>query len=213
MFCLKCCEAIPDDSITCPNCGADIKVNVGEARGEEQAVVYASQKEEVINTNVNEENIPKKNFYIWSIFAIAGLILLSLNYFKISVSLYFSGSSDSSYTGYGLLKCLQGTVGTSGYMVILMIISNVAILITGFLGAKGNIIKNNAIKIIMIIESILYLIASIVPYFNIKQQLAEFDSDLSTTSIGAGCYLNIALAIVMMIFYWVNLHKQLSRNE
>ena len=163
MFCLKCGEAISDDCITCPKCGADIKDNIGEA-SEDQAVVYASQKEEEINTNINEENIPKKNYYIWSIFAIAGLIFLSLNYFKISVSLYFSGSSDSSYTGYGLLECLQGTVGISGSMVVLMIISNVAILITGFLGAKGNIIKNKAIKIIMIIESILYLIASIVPF-------------------------------------------------
>lgn len=45
MFCLECGEAIPDESTVCPKCGATIG-KVVDGSTEEQAIVYALQKEE-----------------------------------------------------------------------------------------------------------------------------------------------------------------------
>lgn len=205
MFCLKCSEAIPDGSEICPKCGANLK-----EKDDEQAVIYASQKEieETIATPVDTTS--KKRFYMWCAFAVASLIFLALNYFKVSIDLYFAGTSDTSYSGYGLIECLEGSVGTSGYMVILLIITNIAVFITGIIGAKGNVLKASVLKGIMIVESISYLIVTIVPYFNIKSVLAEFDSDLSTTNIGIGCYLNIILAVIAVIYYFASINKPLK---
>lgn len=205
MFCLKCSEAIPDGSEICPKCGANLK-----KKEDEQAVIYASQKELEETVASSVKTTSKKSFYVWCAFAVASLIFLALNYFKVSIDLYFAGTSDSSYSGYGLIECLEGSVGMSGYMVILLIITNIAVLITGIIGAKGNVLKTSVLKGIMIVESISYLIATIVPYFNIKGVLAEFDSDLSTTSIGVGCYLNIILAVIVVIYYFSNINGQLK---
>lgn len=205
MFCLKCSEAIPDGSEICPKCGANLK-----EKDDEQAVIYASQKE-IEETVVSPvDTTSKKSFYMWCAFAVASLMFLALNYFKVSIDLYFAGTSDTSYSGYGLIECLEGSVGTSGYMVILLIITNIAVFITGIIGAKGNVLKASVLKGIMVVESISYLIATIVPYFNIKSVLAEFDSDLSTTNIGIGCYLNIILAVIAVIYYFASINKQLK---
>ena len=40
MFCLKCGEAIPDNSTDCPKCGANLNENV-----ENQSTVYASKND------------------------------------------------------------------------------------------------------------------------------------------------------------------------
>lgn len=205
MFCLKCGEVIPDGSKVCPKCG----VNLEEIDNEE-TVVYASQKETQENVTSPIESVPKKIFYIWCSFAVVSLIFLALNYFKVSISLYFAGSSDTNYSGYRLLECLRGSVGISGYMVILLIFTNIAVFVTGIVGAKGKVLTTSVLKGIMIIESIAYLIATIVPYFNIKSVLAEFDSNLSTTSIGIGCYLNIILAMIVVIYYFLNVSRKLK---
>ena len=47
MFCLKCGEAIPDESKSCPKCGADLT----ETANDEQFVVYASQNTEMPNVS------------------------------------------------------------------------------------------------------------------------------------------------------------------
>ena len=60
MFCLKCGEAIPDESKCCPKCGADLT----ETANDEQFVVYASQNTEMPNepatTNVARKGLSKK---------------------------------------------------------------------------------------------------------------------------------------------------------
>lgn len=206
MFCLKCGEAIPDNSVTCPICGAMIN----EETSNEKAVIYASQKKVEENNATITESVPKKKFYIWCTFAILSFIFLGLNYLKVSISFYYVGSSVTSYSGYGLLGCLKGSVAASGYMVILLIIINIAVIITGIIGVQGGVSKKNILKNVMIIESVAYLIAAIVPYFDIKKVLEEFDSDISTTSIGVGCYLNIVLAIVVFIYFFVSVYKQLK---
>lgn len=207
MFCFKCGDAIPDGSEICPICGTNLK----EVDNEE-SIIYAFQKETPEDVTLLVKAVPKKSFYIWCSFAVVSLIFLALNYFKISINLYFSGSSDTNYSGYGLLECLKGSVGMSGYMVILLIITNIAVFITGIIGAKGTVLKASVLKGIMIVESISYLIVTIVPYFNIKGVLAEFDSDLSTTSIGVGCYLNIVLAVIVVIYYFSNINGQMKDN-
>ncbi len=50
MFCMKCGEAIPDNSKVCPLCEADLEEH------DQQAVVYASQE----GIEFVPENVPKK---------------------------------------------------------------------------------------------------------------------------------------------------------
>lgn len=56
MFCLKCGEAIPDESVTCPKCGELIKKEF-DSLNNGQTVVYASQNIE------NAEEITQEPFY------------------------------------------------------------------------------------------------------------------------------------------------------
>ncbi len=206
MFCFKCGEVIPDGSLVCPKCGASLEGS------NDQAVVYVSQEEINENHALAAERVRDKSFYIWCAFALLSFAFLALNYLHVSVRLYYSGSSDTDYSGYGLLGCLKGTVSVSGYMVILLIIVNLAVFLTGILGAQGTVIKKNILKIWMMLESIAYLIVTIVPYFNIKKALEVFDSDISATGIGVGCYLNIVLAVVAVIYYLACFYKKLSEE-
>lgn len=201
MFCLKCGEAIPDGSVSCPKCGAGTGAN--EVPANEQAVVYASQKKAEEDKVPIAENVYKKKLYIWCVFPLVSFVFLELNYFKISISLYYSGSSDVSYSGYALLGCLKGTAGLAGYMVILLIITNLAAFITGIIGTTGKGLKPGTLKVVLAIETVSYLVSTILPYFNIRNVLSEFDSDISTTSIGLGCYFNIVLAIVATVYFFV----------
>lgn len=57
------------------------------------------------------------------------------------------------------------------------------------------------------------MIVTIIPYFNIKSLLEEFDSKYSTTNIGAGCYLNIVLATITIIIYFAVMNKYLSDSS
>ena len=204
MFCSKCGELIPNGSKVCPNCGTVLKESDSEPM-----IVYASPKDAFENVTSSAEKTTKKRFCIWCVFSIISLIFLTLNYFKVSIS-YLGISSATNYSGYRLLGCLQGSVSISGYMVILLIITNISVFVTGIIGVKGNILKTTVLKGIMIIESIAYLIATIIPYFDIKSVLAEFDSDLSATNIGIGCYLNIILAVVAVIYYFFSINSYLK---
>lgn len=209
MFCLKCGEAIPDGSVTCPKCGACTGPN--EEAANVQAVVYASQKKTDEEKVPTTENPHKKKLYIWCVFSLVSFVFLGLNYFKISISLLYSGSSDVSYSGYGLLKCLNGTASLAGYMAILLIITNLAVFITGIVGAMGKGLKPGTLKVILAIETVSYAVSSILCYFNIRTVLTEFNSDISTTSVGLGCYLNIVLAIVAVVYFFV-INNQLKNK-
>lgn len=209
MFCLKCGEVIPDGSTVCPKCGALLNED-----NNEQAVVYASQKEmnSEENTTSDVKKINNKNYFIWCALAVVSFVFLKLQYLSVSVDLLFGGSSDMEFTGYGLLDCLEGSIRTSAIMVILLIIVNIAVLLTGIIAYKGSV-KNGIIKKLMIVEAISYLIVTIVPYFDIMASLAEFDEKYTTTNVGAGCYLNIVVAIVSIILYFASYNKMLSETE
>lgn len=211
MFCLKCGEVIPDGSIVCPKCGAVLNE---ENANNEQVVVYASQKEITSEENITSDTkkINNKKYFVWCILAVASFIFLKLQYLGVSVDLLFDGSSDMEFTGYGLLDCLEGSVRTSAIMVILLIIVNIAVLLTGIMAYKGSI-TSGIIKKLMIVEAISYLMVTIVPYFDIMASFSEFDEKYTTTNVGAGCYLNIVVAIVAIILYFVLYNKALSELE
>ena len=206
MFCLNCGEAIPDESATCPICGADLK----SGRNDQTVVVFASQKEmaEFPETKAPKNDL-NKQFIGVILAAVCSLIFLSFNYMSVSIKFLYYGSSDTNYTGYYLTKCLHGTARLSGLMVILLIIINIATIITAMIGIKGSLIKKYTLKKIILIEDLLYIISTVVPLFHMTNLLKEFDSSLSSTGIGIGCYLNIAVAVFMIIMYFSAFSKKL----
>lgn len=173
-------------------------------------MVYASQKEPPESSVVNgAENNLKKSFIGVMIAAICSFIFLSMNYMSVSIKLLYYGSSDTNYTGYYLTKCLGGTARLSGLMVILLIIVNIATIITAIIGIKGSMMNKDNLRKIILIEDILYIISTVVPLFHMMNLLKEFDSSLSSTGIGIGCYLNIAVAVFMIIMYFLIFSKKL----
>ncbi len=204
MFCLKCGELIPDNSEKCPNCGAAI------GRDNEQAVIFASQKEPISELETTSAPTNNKTWFVVIGLAVASFVFLALNYMSVSIELLYYGSSDTNYTGYYLTECLGGTARLSGIMVILLIALNIATIITAIVAMKKSELHGKILKKVLLSEVILYLIVTVIPYFHISSLLKEFDSSLSTTSIGVGCYLNIGVAILMAITYFSRLSKQLG---
>ena len=203
MFCIKCAEAIPDNSEICPICGANQKEVVAE-----QTVVYASQKEAV---NVSENKKTTKTPFIALIcLAAASFVFMALNYMSVSIKLLYYGSSDSDYTGYYLMQCLEGTAALSGWMVISLILLNIITIAMSIFAIIEKVIKKPILKTIMFIESFLYLAVTIIPFFHMSSLLQEFDSKYTTSSIGIGCYLNIGIAIAICVVFFASGIKKLS---
>ena len=132
-----------------------------------------------------------------------------MNYMSVSVNLLYYGSSDTNYTGYYLTKCLGGTARLSGLMVILLIIVNIATIITAIIGIKGSIMNKDNLRKLILIEDIFYILSTMVPLFHMMNLLKEFDPSLTSTGIGSGCYLNIAVAMFMIIMYIFVFSKKL----
>ena len=72
MFCMKCGQAIPDNSKICPLCGADLE------RDDQQAAVYASQKEieSISSDNPNKKKMSKNMVLILSGVAVLSVIIM-----------------------------------------------------------------------------------------------------------------------------------------
>ncbi len=72
MFCMRCGQAIPDNSEICPLCGADLE------RDDQQAVVYASQKEieSISSDNPNKKKMSKNMLLILSGVAVLSVIIM-----------------------------------------------------------------------------------------------------------------------------------------
>lgn len=130
MFCVKCGELIPDNFEKCPNCGAIIN------EVDELAVVFASQKGSEGDGDGAVAYTHNKSLFVVIGLAVASFVFLALNYMNISIYLLYYGTSDSHYTGYYLMKCLGGTARLSGIMVIILIILNVATIVTAVVGIK-----------------------------------------------------------------------------
>lgn len=102
MFCLKCGEAIPDDSKVCQKCGATIG---GSVDNDEPVVVYASQKVENIEINKNEkqEYVPsKKKLYIGIAMCIVACVLFVFSIKNITNNKYkfYVENYDTYVAGY-----------------------------------------------------------------------------------------------------------------
>lgn len=67
MFCLKCGEAIPDNSRICPKCGAELITNESD---NDQAVVYASQNAEMSDVTENTQKKTRKKLIVSCVAAI-----------------------------------------------------------------------------------------------------------------------------------------------
>ena len=195
MFCLKCGEAIPDGSRICPICNSEIIKDTEDTN---------------IGVNaVNVMSVPIKKAYItWGVLALLSFICLGFKYMSVSIDLYFGGDSTTEYTGYYLTQCLGGTARLSGLMVIFRILVNIAAIVTSALGYVGNVIDKKVLKIATLLETILYLITSVIPLFHIITLLSEFSSPYATTSIGFGCYANIIISVISLIVYTKYFSKQ-----
>lgn len=209
MFCFKCGEAIPDASKFCPMCGAKLK----EAQ---QTIIYASQKEPVVEPSqkgMTKAGLNNKNvFILWGILAVVSFVFTAMNYMSVSVSVWHS-SRNIDYSGYYLTECLGGTARTSGIMVILLIIINISVIVVAGLGIWAKQVRQSTLRKVMLCQSIAYLIVTIIPYFHLQSLLSEFDSSLSETSIGPGCYMNIILSIIAVILYFAVVAKNLTDVE
>lgn len=74
MFCMKCGQAIPDNSKICPLCGADLE------RDDQQVVVYASQKEieSTPGDNLNKKKLSKTMLLILSGIAVLVVVIVAV---------------------------------------------------------------------------------------------------------------------------------------
>ena len=132
MFCLKCGEAIPDNSVTCPKCGSNIN-EATNIENSERTVAYASQKSinsecDVLNKNLQKEYIPrKKQRYIGIamcvlacvlfIFAIKNITNNKYKFYVENYDAYVDGYNDNSntatqYSG-GLFKSGYNQIASS----------------------------------------------------------------------------------------------------
>lgn len=170
----------------------------------------SNQKKRKENFTSPADKALQRSLCIWCAFAALSLILLCFDYFTISIELDIPEAARTSYSGYGLLRCLGGTVSLSGYMVIFLIATDIAAILTGLLGGIGKLLKPGLLKELMVIQSVFLLITTIVPWVNITNVLAEFDADLSKTSIGPGCYLNAVLAVAAVLYYAAGIDGRLN---
>lgn len=201
MYQSMCNETIPDVAEKCPNGGATIsEIN-------KQTTMFTSQEESVKGDNPSTNSSTIMPWLVVIGLAIASLASLALKYMSISVKLIV-GSSDTTYTGYYLTKCLGGTAKLSGIMVIILIILNVITIITAITGMVMPAYHSKPLKMVLLFETISYLIVTAIPYFHISSLLEEFDSPFANTSIGIGCYLNIGIALLMAITCLGSLSKR-----
>ena len=191
MFCLKCGAAIPDNSRVCPECGTDL----GSAN-ENKTIVYASQKE----WQNASENMPKKKsngsakvlYVLLLVTALLSFYFISMDYFRVSIA----SMGYNRYSGYLLIQYLGGSANITGYCIIGLIILNCITIFICVLGLMGRHKSN-----LYILFGIAYIIITVVPYFNIKNVLAEFDPSLTSVGISLGFYLNLGVGIIALILY------------
>lgn len=201
MFCVKCGKEIPNGNETCANCGH----KVGEPIKNESTIFETEDGETTFCVSANppksvptpESSNSRSKLLLWSGAGLLSLFIMFMNYASVSVKLTYT-SSDSAFSGYGLIECMEGTLGTAARMMVLLIIVNIAIIITGAIRYKTDT-YNKYITPIMFVESILSVLASFIAFVNINTEMSEFDSYLSSAYVGVGAYLNLILSIATVI--------------
>lgn len=202
MFCVRCGKKISDESKYCEYCGHKIEyLTTSQESGSHSEIKDITEKRSVILSNsANQTSNTKHNLKVllWSMVGVFSLIIMSMNYVSISVRLTYT-TSDSSYSGFGLLKCIDGTLGIAARMMIVLIVTNIIIVITGIALTTKSKLKIYASRSI-IVESIILTIASLIALLNIFIELNEFNPSLTNATVGAGAYINLILSISTLIF-------------
>ena len=142
--------------------------------------------------------------------ALCSFGFLALNYVRIGM---ISDGVSRSYNlkGYTLLTCLDGTLWLSGVMVILLMIVSAAAIVTAMIGLTGRSVKKSVLKTIILVEDIIYLVVTIVPQIHIRHALKELTGYYNVdVGVGIGCYLNLAVAVIMIVMYFSVFSKNLD---
>ena len=216
MYCVNCGKEIPNDSKFCTACGHKVddtpKANetpFENADNEVTVCVSANPTQQTNATSQKSEFINSKNIGLWwGAMGALSLLFMFFNYASISIYLSYS-TSDSAYSGYGLIDCMNGTLGTAARMMVLLIITNLSIIATGIVYFKTTK-YNKIIAPAIFVESILSIIASFIAINNIGSELSEFNSSLSDAVIGPGAYLNLILSFALLIFAFYIKKKHLQ---
>ena len=214
MYCVNCGKEIPNDSKFCTACGHKVntvsKTNETPFETTEDEVTVCVSANPIqptdTNTQKNEVNKSKNIGLWWSALGVLSFMFMFMNYASVSVYLSYS-SSDSAFSGFGLIDCMDGTLGTAARMMVLLIIVNLAIIVTGIVYYK-TIKYNKIVTPAIFVEAILSIIASFIAINNIGTEMSEFNSSLSDAFVGPGAYLNLALSVVLLIFAFYIKKKQ-----
>lgn len=206
MYCVNCGKEIPNDSKFCTACGHKVntvpKTNETpfEITEDEVTVCVSANPIQPTDTNTQKNEVIKsKNIGLWwSALGVLSFIFMFMNYASVSVYLSYS-SSDSAFSGFGLIDCMDGTLGTAARMMVLLIIVNFAIIVTGIVYYKTTK-YNKIVTPAIFVEAILSIIASFIAINNIGTEMSEFNSSLSDAFVGPGAYLNLALSFALLIF-------------
>lgn len=198
MFCTKCGKEVEAENQFCPNCGCKVvnvetKLDLSESE-EENTVLQSAVAEEKQQAAIPYKR--SKKALLWSAVGVLSLFIMKLPY--ASVYLYFSGASDSAYTGYGVIACIDGTLGLAARMMILLIFVNIAIILTGFVKYR-DVTNKRRINRAIFVESILSAVASVSAFVNIYSELSKFYTGLSAPSVGTGVYLNLILSLLTIV--------------
>lgn len=140
--------------------------------------------------NISEKQV-KKRYILWSCMGVISLMIMKLNYCFVDLI----GGVEANYSGYKLILCYNGTLGTSARMMLLLIVVNIAIIITGL---KKYSNKDKARRV-MFVEAALSTVASLVTFINVSSELQKFSNTrLVLSSIGTGAYVNLVLSISLL---------------
>ena len=204
MFCYKCGKEIPDESVICPECGADLSAHLRDEKdGLDNCDVSLNQSEDKV---LKEKTVIP---YILVIMAtICSFVFLALNYMTVDVQV-LGLSASNSFTGYGFTGTLGGSGRITGLMVILLIIINIVLILTCALALLGRIEKEKIHKILKLGVSG-YAISTIVSFIHITSLLGNFEDTIGEAKIGPGCYLHLGVAFFMVIMYFLVFRKELK---
>lgn len=213
MVCKACGKETEIDTALCPSCKSKTEDRDALTPNEDNEVVISiSAKEELPYENEYDSCVsneqPRKKVLIWCVIGVAFLFILFFSFASVSVKLFYS-SSDSVFSGYGILECMDGTLGTAARMVVLLIITGIAMIITGVARYKTKKYEK-LISSTMIVESLISIVSSTVSYVNISSVLSEFDSAFSTVNVGVGVYLSIGLSILSFIMA-ISINRECQR--
>ncbi len=166
-------------------------------------------------------NPTKRPFFYMAGIAVLSFFALLFNYVKTSIRYigdYFGyGAASKGASGYDLLECMgERFLSLSGWMVLLIILSSVAILVTSFLALKGGIAKNSTLRILFMVESLVFATAAMLIVINILSSGGstglygyDYDIPIYEFKIAFGSILNILLGGGLCFVFFSFLNKSL----